>query len=140
MSRAGYFREYRQRRKDPDYVVREKLERLTVGERLRRRWAEATPEQRQAWQTKRWETFRHHHPYRVALIEATRAALAAGEQVAEPCDDCGGKAKAVYDWEAGTVVGWRCYPCRQRRRGPSDVSSEAADTQPGLPADEDFWR
>lgn len=61
----------------------------------------------------RWASFAANHPERAALIEATRAGIAAGEIAPQPCDLCGGEGRPLYDYAANTLAGWRCYPCRK---------------------------
>lgn len=91
---------------------------MTERDRSRRNSARATwkarsPEEQARLKQKSYDAYAAKYPDRVALQEQTRAAIASGALVPQPCDRCRGEARPLYDYDAGRVVGWRCLRCRK---------------------------
>ena len=56
------------------------------------------------------------YPERMRLSNETKAAIADGTLVPEPCSDCGGPdAPAELDYSRLALVGWSHYDCRRKR-------------------------
>lgn len=97
--------------------------RQAMSERQRRRWEEASPEQREAWKAnyaearaKAKETYRQNYPERAQLIDQVKEAIEDGSVVPDPCAYCGTTERVVadLDYSTSSVTGWSCWGCRDR--------------------------
>lgn len=64
------------------------------------------------------------NPDKAELVERTRAAIADGEIVPQPCAECGEPSKPIYDWHEMKVSGWRELCLRCFRKGQSRDSPQ----------------
>ena len=87
--------------------------RQQASELAKSQWDALDPAIREERRQRSMLAFRAKYPERTRLAEQTRAAIAAGELMPQPCDRCGEESNPLYDWEAQRVTGWRCYQCRK---------------------------
>lgn len=95
-------------------------EREAASIRQKARWAVMSDQAKQDRQSRRYATYAARYPWQVDFRAHLRGLIEAGAVVKEPCDRCGEDGVAVINWnredKTGELVGWRCYPCRERER------------------------
>jgi hypothetical protein len=73
-----------------------------------------TPEMRAAQRAKAeasYQAWAEANPERAALVAKLWADVAEGTMERPGCGECGRPMNPTYDWDALTVVGWRCRRC-----------------------------